>query len=69
MPAVFTTLMKVLGSTLMSMLTALITEKFLKRLLIQALESLVKKTATEADDKLLQDMKAEWDPPKGGSEK
>lgn len=52
--------LKVLGSVLMGMFTALMTESFLKKALVMGLEKLVKKTESDADDKLLAEAKKAW---------
>jgi hypothetical protein len=60
MPVVVMSLLKVLGSVLMSLFTALMTEAFLKKALVMGLEKLVKKTASDTDDKLLAEAKKAW---------
>lgn len=60
MPAIFGTLASVLGGTLLKMVTTLMTERFIKSMVIQALEVIVKRTETKEDDKLLADAKKEW---------
>jgi hypothetical protein len=42
------------------MAAQLMTERFIKRLVVQALEAIVKKTATPEDDRVLQEAKAAW---------
>lgn len=54
--AILKTVLSVLGS----LLTSLMTERFLKQALVIGLEKLVKRTATDADDKLLQEARKEW---------
>jgi len=53
-----------LGTTLagitLSMAGQLVTERFVKRMIVNALELLVKKTATDVDDKILGDAKRAW---------
>ena len=44
----------------MSLFTALMTEAFLKKALVMGLEKLVKKTASDIDDKLLAEAKKSW---------
>lgn len=46
--------------SLISMGAALLTETFLKQALVVGLEKLVKRTATDADDKLLAAAKKSW---------
>ncbi len=61
MPALLTGLLGVVGSTVVHMLAALMTEGFMKKLIIKLLEKLVAHTQTDADDKILADMKKEWE--------
>lgn len=49
-----------LGKIGTSLLMSLMTEAFIKRLLVIALEQLVKKTEADWDDKILQDAKKSW---------
>ena len=56
MPAI----LKVVGVSLANLGAALITEAFLKKIIIIALEKLVKKTETDVDDKILQLAKEAW---------
>ena len=49
-----------LGRTALAMLTSLMTEKFVKKMLIAGLEQIVRRTETAEDDKLLAAAKAEW---------
>lgn len=56
MPAI----LKVIGVSLANLGAALITEAFLKKIIIIALEKLVKKTETDVDDKILQLAKEAW---------
>jgi hypothetical protein len=49
-----------LGKIGTSLLMSLMTEAFIKRLLVIALEQLVKKTEADWDDKILQDAKKTW---------
>ena len=60
MPAILATVLNVLGSTLLSMLSSLVTKKFLKKLIIAGLEKIVAATETDADNKILEDAKAAW---------
>ena len=60
-----TTLLAVLsalGKVLLSMLTSLLTEKFLKRSIILALEKISAKTKSDVDDQLLKYAKEAWAP-------
>lgn len=61
MPVILPMIMKMLGSTLLSMGMALITKNFTRRLIIAALEKLVKATKDEWDDKLLAEAKKCWE--------
>lgn len=56
MPAIGT----LLGKVLVNLGASLLTEKLLKKLVIFALENVVKRTKTDIDDKLLQMAKEEW---------
>jgi hypothetical protein len=49
-----------LGKIGTSLLLSLLTEAFAKRLLVASLESLVKKTESDVDDKILQAAKESW---------
>ena len=49
-----------LGKVLLSMVTSLFTEAFLKKALVYGLEKLAKKSQTDLDDKLLQAAKEAW---------
>lgn len=60
MQAVFMTLLAAMGKVLLSMVTALFTEKFLKVAIIHGLEKLVVKTQSDLDDKLLAAAKEAW---------
>ena len=63
-------MLKTLGNTLLGMLAALFTEKFLKKAIIAGLEKVVDKTSSDLDNKLLQYAKESWGdlnaPPPGG---
>lgn len=56
MNPIFLSVLKILGS----MATSLLTERFIKQLVIIALEKLSKKTQSDADDRLLEVAKKEW---------
>ncbi len=64
MPAILKTvlftILTALGKTLMTMLTSLMTEKFLKRAIISALEKVVDKTSSDLDNQLLIYAKEAW---------
>lgn len=60
MQAVFMSLLAAAGKVLLSMLTALFTEKFLKVAIVEGLEKLAAKTQSDLDDKLLQAAKEAW---------
>lgn len=47
-------------SILAGMLTTLMTERFIKFLVVKGLEVLVKKTESDADDKILAEAKKAW---------
>jgi len=49
-----------LGKIGTSLLMSLLTETFIKKMLVIALEQLVKKTDADWDDKLLKDAKEAW---------
>lgn len=49
------------GKTLLSLLTALLTEKFLKKAIIASLEKLVDKTQSDFDNRLLAAAKEAWE--------
>lgn len=56
--------MAALGLTLakvgFNLIASLVTEAFLKNLIVHTLEVLVKKTASDADDKVLKDIADAW---------
>lgn len=62
MPVILLTTLKTIGSLLLSLLTSLLTEKFLKRAIIAGMETLSQKTASDLDDKLTQAMREAWFP-------
>lgn len=62
MPAILLTVLKTIGTLLMSLLTSLLTEKFLKRAIIAGMETLSQKTAADFDDKLTAAMREAWFP-------
>lgn len=62
MPAILLTTLKALGTVLMSLLTSLLTEKFLKRAIVAGMETLSQKTAADFDDKLTAAMREAWFP-------
>lgn len=70
MPIVLTAMLTALGKVLLSMLTALFTEKFLKIAIVSGLEKLSAKTQSDLDDKLLIAAKEAWgmDEKKGESD-
>lgn len=53
----------VLGKSLVSMGTSLLTENFLKHIVIIVLEKIVKKTDTNADDEFLDALREQWNIP------
>lgn len=54
-------LLALLPKVFISLASSLLTEAFLKKMIIFALEKLVKKTETDVDDKLLQEAKKVWE--------
>jgi hypothetical protein len=60
MPAWILTVLKMIGSTLIAMITRLASEKVLKKLIIIGLEKVVTKTESDVDDKLLAEAKKAW---------
>lgn len=60
MQAVFLSLLGAAGKVILSMITALFTERFLKVAIVEGLEKLAKKTESDLDDKLLQAAKEAW---------
>ena len=60
MPAILLTMLTALGKVLLSMVTALFTEKFLKTAIIHGLEKLVVRTQSNLDDQLLAAAKEAW---------
>jgi len=60
MQAVLLGLLSAAGKVLLSMITALFTEKFLKTAIINGLEKLAAKTQNDLDDKLLVAAKEAW---------
>lgn len=61
MPLIIPMLVKMVGSTLLSMAMSLITKSFMKKLIIAALEKIVKATESDIDNKLLEEAKKAWD--------
>jgi hypothetical protein len=60
MPVFLAQAAAMIGGTLVTMAGQLMTGPFLKRLIVQALEVAVKKSATQEDDKLLKEAKRAW---------
>jgi hypothetical protein len=60
-------ILSALGKVLMSMLTSLLTEKFLKRSIILALEKVSASTKSDVDDLLLKYAKEAWGPGENAS--
>ena len=54
------TILRTLGGILLGMGMSLLTEKVIKSLIVLGLEKLVKKTESDADDKVLQEAKKAW---------
>lgn len=49
------------GKILVGMATSLLTESFLKPLVVHGLEALARKTASETDDQIVRDVKKAWE--------
>jgi hypothetical protein len=62
MPTVLLTTLTALGKVLLSLLASLVTETFLKRIILAGVETLSKKTAADFDDKLAAAMREAWFP-------
>lgn len=60
MPLILPMLLKMVGSTLISMAMSLITKNFIKKLIIAALEKIVAATESDVDNKLLEEAKKAW---------
>ncbi len=60
MPAFLTQMGAVLAGVGVSMVRQLVTERFLKRMVVLALEKLVNKTQDDWDNKLLEEAKRAW---------
>lgn len=60
MPVAIAAIGGIAGKVVVSMITSLLTETFLRKTIIYMLERLVKKTASDLDDKLLLAAKTEW---------
>lgn len=60
MQPILMTLGTALGKVMLSMVTALFTETFLKKAIVYGLEKIAKKSQTDLDDKLLQAAKEAW---------
>ena len=60
MPVLIPVILKMLGGTLLSMLTSLVTKKFLRKLIICGLEKIVASTESDVDNKLLEEAKKAW---------
>lgn len=61
MPALIPLLTTALGKSLLSLLMALLTEKFLKKGIIAVLEEIADKTKSDLDNKLLAAAKEAWE--------
>lgn len=60
MPVFFAQAASVVAGVLATMGAQLLTERFLKRVIVAALGQIVKRTEADWDDKLLNDAKAAW---------
>lgn len=63
MPVWIAAALGALGKVAISLLMSLMTESFIKSMIVHALQSLAKKTASDADDKLVNDIKTAWNVP------
>lgn len=61
MPALASVILATLGKSLLSLLMALLTEKFLKKGIIAVLEEIADKTQNDLDNKLLAAAKEAWE--------
>lgn len=61
MPALASVILATLGKSLLSLLMALLTEKFLKKSIIAVLEEIADKTQNDLDNKLLAAAKEAWE--------
>lgn len=61
MPALASVILATLGKSLLSLLMALLTEKFLKKGIIAVLEEIADKTQSDLDNKLLAAAKEAWE--------
>lgn len=57
---VLVAMLRTLGNTLLGMLAALFTEKFLKRAIVAGLEKVVDRTTSDLDNKILSYAKEAW---------
>ncbi len=60
MPVVFAQLATIVGGVLVSMAGQLMTERFIKRMLVEGLQAIANKTATDEDNKMLAEAKRAW---------
>ena len=60
MQQVLLSLLAILGKSLFSMATSLLTADFLENLIIICLQKIAKKTDTDFDDKLLASLQKKW---------
>jgi hypothetical protein len=60
MPVIAMTVLRLLGSTLSHLAMSLMTEKFMRWLIIWILELVVKKTSSNLDNELLEQLKQTW---------
>ena len=54
------TILLALGKVLLSILMSLLTESFIKKLIVHGLEKLASLTETDADNKIVRDIREEW---------
>jgi hypothetical protein len=52
--------LRILGQVLVSLLSALLTEAFLKRIIVMVLERVVSRTESDIDNKILEAAKEAW---------
>lgn len=61
MHPIILTIFATLGKTLLGLLTALLTEQFLKKTIIAVLEKVVNRTQSDLDNRILEAAKEAWE--------
>lgn len=61
MHSIIATILATLGKTLLGLLMALLTERFLKKSIIASLEKIVDRTQNDLDNKILAAAKEAWE--------